>query len=70
MIRAEKYKRQIHLMLSSDSLTDTELLELASAVGVALCCIHKSEFLPVIVRNADDDFFGKSVDVHYSYFAK
>lgn len=57
-------------MLSSDSLNDTELLELASAVGVALCCIHKSEFLPVIVRNADDDFFGKSVDVHYTYYAK
>ena len=57
-------------MLSSYSLTDKELIELASAVGVALCCIYKSENLPIIVRNADDDFFGKSVDVHYIYYAK
>lgn len=64
----KKTTRKIDVLISSFELTDEELEYITAIVGVGLMFIHKTDFMPVIIKNGYDDFFGKNNTVSFKYY--
>lgn len=56
-----------NFMLSSFEASEEDIEIIAIAVATAMKLKYRSPETPVIIKNANDDFFGKSVNIVYKY---
>lgn len=62
--------KELDLMISGFGVCDEDLASLAGALVAALQVLHPTSFEPVIIKNADDDLFGKSINIDYRFYNK
>lgn len=59
--------KNLHIVVSSFDVDDDVLEACAIGVCMGLQCKLRSPYPPLIIHNADDDFYGKSIDIDYKY---
>lgn len=62
--------KEYDLMISGFGISDDDLVSLTGALVAALQVLHPTSFQPVIIKNADDDLFGKSININYRHYNK
>lgn len=62
--------KEFDLMISGFGVSDDDLVSLTGALVSALQVLHPTAFDPVIIKNADDDLFGKSININYRFYNK